>query len=201
MERQNWDSHAFLKNLNQQMLNLYPKIPQIFGLQAPFDILSVKNAFRKKINSLALNDKINANLAYEYLLSPKRFSSFDKENVNTFIPFEFSHHLVIIMNELEFLKDFLEKSRRKNYDDQDAFSKRTYLYLACKCGYIEIVRYLLQNGANPNYVQINESSALHAASFFGHFDVATLLMEAGADWRLKNAFGNLAENEAATKKF
>ena len=61
----------------------------------------------------------------------------------------------------------------------------TPLILAIRIGNIDIVRLLLQNGANPNYVVVmisgRRNTALNEAITVNNIEIATLLLENGAD--------------------
>lgn len=74
-------------------------------------------------------------------------------------------------------------------------------YLACKSGDLTLVdRYLKTMTARQvNRVEeSNNSTALHAASFYGHKDVVKRLLEIGASKHTRNGFGNTPEQEAST---
>jgi ankyrin repeat protein len=59
---------------------------------------------------------------------------------------------------------------------------RTPLHLASIRGHMNIVRTLVTKGANKNAKDFDESSPLHHASEFGHFEVIIFLIkEAFAD--------------------
>jgi hypothetical protein len=53
------------------------------------------------------------------------------------------------------------------------------LSVCSELGYTEAVRFLLQNGANPN-TNNNGSTALQAASSHGHLDIVRILLQSGA---------------------
>lgn len=67
---------------------------------------------------------------------------------------------------------------------------RTALHLAAIRGHTAIVRALVTKGANKNVKDFDESTPLHHASEFGHFEVIIFLIkEAFADATLKNKYG------------
>ncbi|KAJ7138359.1 ankyrin repeat-containing domain protein [Mycena epipterygia] len=55
------------------------------------------------------------------------------------------------------------------------------LWVAAASNLQEIAKYLLDCGISPNSVNIQDSSPLCAASFYGHINMAKLLIERGAD--------------------
>ncbi|KAJ6631778.1 hypothetical protein B0H10DRAFT_1719533, partial [Mycena sp. CBHHK59/15] len=48
-------------------------------------------------------------------------------------------------------------------------------------GHVEIVRLLLEKGADPNALGGSYGSAIQAASDTGHLEIVKLLIETGAD--------------------
>jgi len=80
------------------------------------------------------------------------------------------------------------------------------IVLAGEAGKTEMVRFLLDNGADINEVGVEDptddrsdgdvGSALHKAIENGHVDTALLLIESGADVSLKNARGQTARDLA-----
>ena len=73
---------------------------------------------------------------------------------------------------------------------------RTLLYLASKSGFYDMVKMLLQKGADINKVQRDGSTPLHGAAYFGHFLVVGLLLEYGAQTKLTNTWGQTALQES-----
>ena len=72
---------------------------------------------------------------------------------------------------------------------------RTLLYLACKSGFSDMVKMLLQKGADINKIQQDGSTPLHAAAYFGHSLVVGLLLEYGARIDITNKWGHTAFDE------
>jgi ankyrin repeat protein len=67
---------------------------------------------------------------------------------------------------------------------------RTPLHIAAANGFTNIARLLIDNGANPNCRDFDESTPLHCASEFGKIETLIyLLKESSADATLKNKFG------------
>lgn len=64
------------------------------------------------------------------------------------------------------------------------------LYLAARIGHIEMVRFFLEKGANPNAKGGSYGTPLQAASFAGHAAIVQILLEADADIFLTGAFDN-----------
>lgn len=90
------------------------------------------------------------------------------------------------------------KNLLKQLDDIDAvepWTGETALMLACNYGHLEIVEYLISNGANVNYVNKQEdTTALFNAAKKDHAEIVKILVENGASVEYlnpdqKNAFG------------
>jgi hypothetical protein len=73
-------------------------------------------------------------------------------------------------------------------------------YLACCVGDVDAVQYLLDTLSLDalNHIESNGSTALHAASYYGHIDIVRLLLEKGAQRHLLNMFDLTAADEAQT---
>jgi ankyrin repeat protein len=76
-------------------------------------------------------------------------------------------------------------------------------YMACRRGDLMTVNRLLKtmSARQVNTIEeSNNSTALHAASFFGHPQVVKRLLEIGADTHAHNGLGFTAEQEAQTQE-
>ncbi|UJR27998.1 hypothetical protein I4U23_009256 [Adineta vaga] len=74
-------------------------------------------------------------------------------------------------------------------------------YMACREGDLDIVNRLLKTMTTREINHIeesNNSTALHAASYFGHANIVKRLLEVGANVHTRNGYGNTAEQEAKT---
>ena len=74
----------------------------------------------------------------------------------------------------------------------------TLLYLAARSGFYDTTEALLKMGALVNEKQVDDSTPLHGASFYGQRLIVGLLLRYGADTTIKNKWGNMPVNEAAT---
>ena len=63
------------------------------------------------------------------------------------------------------------------------------LHYAASKGYLEIVQFLISNGADVNAKSPNETTPLMMASRYGHIQVVRLLLTSGADLALQNQQG------------
>lgn len=74
------------------------------------------------------------------------------------------------------------------------------LYLACRNDDVVKVKQLLSHLTleEIDRIEPNGSTALHAASYFGHIEIVRLLLEKGASRRQKNKNGVTPADEAKT---
>mmetsp|Transcript_29155 Transcript_29155/g.62822 ORF Transcript_29155/g.62822 Transcript_29155/m.62822 type:complete len:125 (+) Transcript_29155:109-483(+) len=69
---------------------------------------------------------------------------------------------------------------------KDGESGNTSLHYASQKGHLEVVRLMLEKGANTDAKGKDGATALHHASQEGHLDVMGLLLEKGAEFEAKN---------------
>jgi hypothetical protein len=105
------------------------------------------------------------------------------------------HHCAI--NDLTTSVKRLLSIRNINVNMKDDRFGATPLHSAVMNGHIEIVRLLLQNGAEVNVRNIYGYTPLHWAAIFGHVDILHLLVENGADLEAQNNYGQRALHCAA----
>jgi ankyrin repeat protein len=83
------------------------------------------------------------------------------------------------------LKQAQEALRNGAGIDKPDRDKDTPLMTAARQGHVEMVRFLIRNGAKPNKI-VEGSSALHSAIRFGNkLDIVQALVEGGADPKTK----------------
>ena len=78
------------------------------------------------------------------------------------------------------VKGFVKCDSNDNCTDHD-YNRNTPLTYAAIKGHVEVVRVLLEGGANVDRANGNESTALHLAAYKGHLDVCRLLLDWGAN--------------------
>jgi len=81
-----------------------------------------------------------------------------------------------------------------------AQQKTSEFYWACRNGDMDTVKKILPSlKANEvNRIESNGSTALHAASYYGHANVVRLLLEHDADTTIRNKYEKTAKEEAST---
>ena len=68
-----------------------------------------------------------------------------------------------------------------NVDINETMGGFTSLHIAAENGYLELVNFLLKNGANVNTRNDKKGTPLHPAALNGHLEVVTALILSGAD--------------------
>ena len=153
----------------------------------------VKTAFKKKTTAPQRQNRALVSLANHILTSTEpRYQR--QPGSDLFTIRNRDHFTVAAYGNTEELKVLItrDKSLVKASDEHG----RTLLYLTCKSGFYDMVKMLLQEGADINKIQRDGSTPLHAAAFFGQSLVVGLLLEYGARADIKNNWGQTALEES-----
>ena len=105
-----------------------------------------------------------------------------------YFPFEKNQFYYAQIGNLEKIKEILNTKKEENLLSKKDYLKRTILYIAARNGYYDLVKYLIEIGADINEIQSTGSTPLHAASYFGHESVVKLLLENGSNPYIKNSY-------------
>ena len=152
----------------------------------------VKMAFREKIRQPHRQNRALASLANHILTSTE--PRYHRQQNNMFTIKTRDHFTIAAYGNTVELKALI--GRDKSLVQKSDEHGRTLLYLACKSGFYDTVKMLLQKGADINKIQRDGSTPLHAASFFGHPLVVGLLLEFGARTDIKNKWQQTALEES-----
>jgi ankyrin repeat protein len=96
-------------------------------------------------------------------------------------------HTAVLTENAEALKQHIAAGTDIN--EKDPFGGSSPLITASLFGKTEMAKLLIDAGADVNFQNNDESTALHVAAFFCRPDVVKLLLEKGADKSLKNKYG------------
>lgn len=109
-------------------------------------------------------------------------------------------HMVSKFGNLKLLKDILK--HHQNINSCSPVDGITALMSASYFGHVDMVDWLLSCGANPNMTspQNDHMDALHWACEWGHFDIAALLIQYGADVNWKDTHGRTPLFRALNKE-
>lgn len=199
MEEIKFDETSHLIRINKLFETKYPQFGKLLSSDGKLEIFMIKEIYRDKINSTKNDEeKMVLNMAYEYFIvyNVNDLNSYNENNLRPFKKFEkFSPILLIIINDLAGVKAYFQYKKEdlnKYFDD----SKRTCLYLACRCGFKNLVITLLEKGASPEICQENGSIPLHAACYYRFPEIVDLLLQVGSPFNVQNKFGNTPEKES-----
>jgi ankyrin repeat protein len=99
-------------------------------------------------------------------------------------------------NDLETLKTYLAKlCPCEGYLDF-IYNNETPLAEACFYGYYDIVKFLLEKGANVNFVDALDNTPLHKACKGFHLEIVELLIAKGAEKNCENLMSETPEELA-----
>ncbi|CAF4932837.1 unnamed protein product, partial [Rotaria sp. Silwood1] len=114
-----------------------------------------------------------------------------------FIDLKNSPFIQAAANQLDWFKDNINNITQ-HIDEQYYVQRQTLLHCACKKGYIDLVRWLVdERKANLDIVDINGNSPLHLACYGGHISVVQYLLNKGANPLLLNKWCVTAEEEGS----
>ena len=170
---------------------IYPY--SILGISRYSSPTETKSQFKLKIISPDREQRAYASLAYDMITS-KDPKSFKKNADSSCEVIKRNPFYYVSIGNLNFIKIFI------NYDESFLTKTddlgRTLLYKAARNGFFDICKYLLESGSNINKTQIDGSTPLHAAAFYGHTLIVELLLEYSINIHLKNNLNHLAADEA-----
>ena len=152
---------------------------------------TLKNAFRRKTTSAGdRQDRALASIAY-YMLTHEKTSCFVRVKDDFLILENDDVFVLAVVGYTSRVLDMISK-------DKSAVNARnhTLLYLAARSGFYDLTKALLAKGCPINAKQVDGSTALHGASFYGQKEIVLLLLEHGADCKIKNKWDNSPESEA-----
>ena len=92
----------------------------------------------------------------------------------------------LINDDIEEAKILIEAGADINMPHEHFDKERPPIIIASQYGHEEIVKLLLESGANPNIQTKNGDTALHSAARMGRFNITKILIEAGANPKLSN---------------
>ncbi|CAF1298596.1 unnamed protein product [Rotaria sp. Silwood1] len=121
--------------------------------------------------------------------------SLDTDVIKTFTELKTTPFVQTAANQLEWFKDNISNITQ-HIDEQYHLQRQTLLHCASKKGYIDLVRWLVEErSANLDIVDINLNSPLHLAAYGGHKSVVEYLINQGANPLLLNKWCMTAEQE------
>ena len=169
---------------------------QVLEVSQNVSNLGLKNAFKKKVASSSRQDRALASLAY-FMLTSTDQSRFRKNGDQ----FTIENEDIFVLTAIGYTKRVLEEiSRNESLIHKPNEHNHIPLYLAARSGFYDLTKILLVRGSPINYQQVNSSTALHGAAYFGQTETVQLLLQWGADPTISNKWNHTPEDEAANGK-
>ena len=147
-------------------------------------IENIKQSFTRSLNTVHRFDRVVASFSYYMIMSKnnefrKNGTVYEIANPNIFL-------FATIGDTGKLMADI---SRDESLLFITNEHKHTVLYLAARSGYHDTTLALIKAGAPVNHQQVDGSTPLHGASFYGQREIVEMLLEHGADPAIKNKFG------------
>lgn len=174
---------------------------QVLGLNSSeLSYEAIQTAFKKKINQPIRQKRAMVSIANHMLTSPAgRYQQV--EGKDEYVVTNCDHFVLAACGHTHELN--IRIAENGNIVGERDENGRSLLYIASKSGFDDTCNLLLQKGASVNEVQVDDSTPLHGAAFFGHERVVRILLQHGAKSDIRNKWGNTAideSNSSAIKK-
>ncbi|XVF80539.1 hypothetical protein PTKIN_Ptkin15bG0081600 [Pterospermum kingtungense] len=88
-------------------------------------------------------------------------------------------HYVTVINRVDLMRVLFRAYKSVDLNSIN-FCARTPIHIAASCGHIEVIRFCLSVGGNPEVLDTNRCTPLHLAAQEGHLDVVEYLLEASS---------------------
>ena len=152
----------------------YPSILnpyKILGLNeyTNLNISTIKSVFKEKMKG---NENPSIRLAYDMLVNSYNYN---KINPTTFKVKKRDIFYYAHVNAIYEINILLENNKDLLYSKDNL--GRTIFYLACRNGYYNLCKYLLNKGALIEESQLFGSTPLESAIFYGHENIAQLIID------------------------
>lgn len=90
---------------------------------------------------------------------------------------------------LDKIKELFNSDKEININVFDDYARETFLHSACFWEKLDIVKFLVEKGANLNMLKIGDKTPLHIACTFFNPEIVMYLVESGASLNIKDDEG------------
>lgn len=104
-------------------------------------------------------------------------------------------HTAVLTDNIDALKQHIAAG--SNLNEKDPYGGSSPLISAALFGKTEMAKLLIDAGADINFQNNDEATALHTASFFCRPEIVKMLLDKGADQTIKNKYGSTAYESVA----
>lgn len=156
----------------------------------------IKEAFRRIANQSSRHCRAMASLSYHILMSKdQRYRKINNDSYEVS-----SENDVIVLAAVGYTAGLIDQISKDpslvtSTDEHD----HSLLYVTARAGFYDTTEALLEKGVPVNETQVDGSTALHAASYYGQLRVVKLLLRYGADTEVKNRWDTTPADEASTE--
>ena len=157
----------------------------------------IKKAFRRVADDSSRQVRAMASLSYLFLMSTdQRYRKINNDS------YEVSRESdVIVLAAVGYTDGLINKIfERPSLVTSTDEHEQSLLYVTARAGFYDTTKALLKIGVPVNETQVDGSTALHAASFYGQQPVVELLLRHGADPTVTNKWGNSPADEANSRE-
>ena len=155
----------------------------------------IKAAFKRAANYNRRQERVMASLSYHILMSEVERYQKKSDGSYKITKKDDVFVLAAVGDTASLLAQISKDSSLVSCTDEHNHS---LLYLTARAGFYDTTEALLKIGVSVNEKQVDGSTALHAACFFGQRLVVELLLQYGADPMIKNRWNSTALDEAAS---
>ena len=190
--KNNYDIFKYLLDHGANSESLKPNQEESYPL---FDSVNKKIDVRIRNYLLQNGFQIYKN---KIILIKEKPTSTSSLNLKSNLKIDSNNNLKLLLSacqneDLQQIKDLVNISNSTKVDINALDSYGRYpLLISCRKGNLNIIKYLIEHGADPNVHNINDYTSIMAACHYGHLDVVKLLMEYGANLHLVNKLGDSA---------
>ena len=155
----------------------------------------IKAAFKRAANNSRRQERVMASLSYNILMSKVERYQKISDGSYKITKKDDVFVLAAVGYTASLLAQISKDSSLATCTDEHNHS---VLYLTARAGFYDTTEALLKIGVSVNEQQVDGSTALHAACFYGQRPVVELLLRYGADAAIKNKWGYSPADEAAS---
>ena len=162
------------------------------GLSSRASARETKAAYRKQASTDSRQGRVMASISYHIITSTVD-TRYKKQSRGYYTIKEVDQFVLAAAGFTEELLKYISDLHVSlgNVDEHG----RTSLYIAARSGFYDTTRALLEAGAPVNQRQLDGSTPLHGAAYYGQIPVVKLLLSCGADPTIKNSWGSIASEE------
>ncbi|XP_065367097.1 protein fem-1 homolog B isoform X1 [Calliphora vicina] len=188
-------TRIMIEELTEEVQQLFPNETKVLPSLLTVLYSAAKLNHAKQL--VATMNEIQNHELREYLLNLK-FDEIDGQSITPLTMAAMAGNTMYVKTLLSHYSVDLERECNVIFDGLVVYGA-TALWVAAGLGHLQVVKLLVNNGANVNHNTKAQSSPLRAACYAGRLDIVKYLIEHGADVNLGNKYNNTCIMIAAYK--